>query len=641
MKQAGAHRVENLEQRLLLAWGDFPQLIDQDLAATSFPQINGAGQAVVALDTGVNFWHPALAGRIWTNPGEIPGNGIDDDRSGKIDDVNGWDFINNDNNPADDQGHGTMVAGIMVANHFINTGNRHGYAGDGREYQGIAPGAEIIPLRVVNSTNYLDVRRVEAALQWVIANYQRYDITAINMSIGMSPSDYAIIDDEMKTLWESGVFIAAASGNTGNTDGYMSYPAASPYAMSVGALNVNNTVNSITSRGVGLDILAPGNAVPYLNMGTDYELGGAGTSYATPFITAAATLIKQVNPNFSCDQIKQILKDSGANVYDSATGLTFKRLDVDNAIRLAFSRSGQTPPTAPTSTTGQTPFATTPIPIPGYIQAENFDNGGEGVAYHDLTSGNDGTAYRNTGVDLQPTNDAGGGYHVSHTKAGEWIEYTIQVGATATYDIAARVASYSTGGNFHIEVDGANKTGTMIVPSTGSWQNWTTVRKTGVNLSAGTHVLRLSMDTAPNGYVGNFNWLQITRSAVTAQRLAQDLTQAENYDGSSGVVKGSTNLSYVDAGDWVLYRGVDFSGGVDSFTARIALADAFAGRQIQLRVDSLDGPIIGSLTTRGTGGWGIYQEQTAAIAGIAGVHDLYLTFVGGDGVGNIDWFRFA
>jgi subtilisin family serine protease len=644
-RRIGGNLVEALEERRLLAWGAFPLLIDQDLAANSYPQYNGAGQTIVALDSGINFNHPALAGRIWTNPFEIPGNGIDDDNSGKIDDVNGWDFIGNDNSPIDDQGHGTMVAGLMAANRFTNTGNTRGYGGDSKEYQGIAPGAQVIPLRVANSTSYLDINRVQSALQWVIQNYRKFNIAAVNMSIGFGPTEYKVVEDELKTLYDGGVFLAASSGNGGDTHNYLSYPAASPYVAAVGALNMDDTINSTTSRGPSLDLLAPGNQVPYLSRGADYELGGAGTSYASPFAAAAGAVLKQVSSALTPAQILSILKDSGVGIYDSATGLWFKRLDLDSAIALAIARTGVTP--LPIPSNPQTPFNTTPIALPGTLQFENFDNGGQNIAYYDATPArNDGGAYRQEGVDLQVCYDTGGGFHVSHARAGEWIEYTVKVGATGTYDMDVRVASYDVGGGFHIEMDGVDVSGSLGVPKTGGWNTWTTVSKPGISLTAGQHVLRLFMEknNATNS-VGNFNWIKFTLAAtqisLPAQRKATDIIQAENYSAQNGVTKGSTNLSYVDGGDWVRYDGVDFGGGVGLFKVRIATADAYAGRTIELRFDSVDGPIIGKLTVQGTGGWGIFKEQTAAIQGLSGVHHLYLTFSGGGGVGNIDWFTFA
>jgi regulation of enolase protein 1 (concanavalin A-like superfamily) len=143
--------------------------------------------------------------------------------------------------------------------------------------------------------------------------------------------------------------------------------------------------------------------------------------------------------------------------------------------------------------------------IPGsLIQAEDFDHGGEGVAYRDVDSSNlGGNKYRQPqGVDIQPTSDTGGGVNTAYTKAGEWLQYTFDVPQGGTYTFDARVAYTAPGSRFHVEIDGANVTGSLLIPNTGGSQKWATMGKVGINLSAGTHVMRIVIET--NG--GNFNW---------------------------------------------------------------------------------------------------------------------------------------
>lgn len=157
------------------------------------------------------------------------------------------------------------------------------------------------------------------------------------------------------------------------------------------------------------------------------------------------------------------------------------------------------------------PYSGTPAILPGVIEAENFDKGGEGIAYHDTTSGNSGGAYRTTDVDIQSTTDTGGGYNVGWVAAGEWLKYTVNVTAPGRYTLSARVASKYTGGTFHIEANGVNVTGPIAIPNTGAWQTWTTVSKTGVSLAGGAQVLRIVIDAPVSGTVGNFNWLRVYR----------------------------------------------------------------------------------------------------------------------------------
>jgi subtilisin family serine protease len=158
-----------------------------------------------------------------------------------------------------------------------------------------------------------------------------------------------------------------------------------------------------------------------------------------------------------------------------------------------------------------TPFGGTAAPIPGLIEAENFDDGGEGIAYHDLTAVNSGGQYRQTGVDIEATADVGGGYSLGYVAVDEWLRYTVSVAAAASYTFEARVASPGTGGTFHVEVDGVNATGALAVPNTGGWQTWRSVLLGGIPLSAGTHVMRVVIDTnGPLGYFGNLNYFRWT-----------------------------------------------------------------------------------------------------------------------------------
>src|SRR5204863_534896 len=143
-----------------------------------------------------------------------------------------------------------------------------------------------------------------------------------------------------------------------------------------------------------------------------------------------------------------------------------------------------------------TPFTGTPIAIPGSFEAENFDLGGEGVAYHDNVPGNAGGQYRpSEDVDIILSTDVlGGGYVVNNFETGEWLAYTISVAASAQYDIELRASSVSSTGAFHVEIDGQNVTGAVSVPNTGDWNTFQWVGKTDVSLTAGQHLLKIVVD---------------------------------------------------------------------------------------------------------------------------------------------------
>lgn len=155
----------------------------------------------------------------------------------------------------------------------------------------------------------------------------------------------------------------------------------------------------------------------------------------------------------------------------------------------------------------QSPYGGVAHSIPGTIEMEDFDNGGEGTAYHDNDASNNGGQYRTAdGVDLEAA--SGGGYNIGWTNAGEWTEYTVNVANSGNYNLEARVSSPS-GGTFQIEMNGANVSGTMTVPNTGGWQSWQSVSVQNITLTAGQHIMRLAMNS------GGFNIDKVTFTAST------------------------------------------------------------------------------------------------------------------------------
>ncbi|WPQ66470.1 PQQ-dependent sugar dehydrogenase [Chitinophaga sancti] len=141
----------------------------------------------------------------------------------------------------------------------------------------------------------------------------------------------------------------------------------------------------------------------------------------------------------------------------------------------------------------QNPYFATPTPIPGKIEIENFDLGGEGIAYHDNSTGNAGNQYRTTeDVDLE--NCSEGGYNIGYVAAGEWLEYTIDVTTAAQYTLSVRVANPGAAKTMHVELDGQNISGNITVPATGGFQAWQTVSITTPLLTKGVKVLRVSLD---------------------------------------------------------------------------------------------------------------------------------------------------
>jgi hypothetical protein len=203
----------------------------------------------------------------------------------------------------------------------------------------------------------------------------------------------------------------------------------------------------------------------------------------------------------------------------------------------------------------QTPYSGTPIAIPGTIQAEDFDNGGEGVAYHDTDTVNTPGQYRATGVDIKLSTDTGGGYTVGYINTGEWLEYTINVATTGNYNIDTRVTTPFSGKTFHIEIDGVDRTGSLSVPVTGAWDTtYGTVTKSNVNLTAGQHTMRFYADTDSF----DVNYFNITAQTPLPGDLNLDHI-VNSLDWSYMNSVWFTADALADINDDGIVNGIDFS----------------------------------------------------------------------------------
>ncbi|MBK7406277.1 MAG: family 16 glycosylhydrolase [Phycisphaerales bacterium] len=154
----------------------------------------------------------------------------------------------------------------------------------------------------------------------------------------------------------------------------------------------------------------------------------------------------------------------------------------------------------------QTPYGGDAHPIPGRIEAEEFDEGWPEQAYWDSDPGNNGGAFRpDSDVDIEACNE--GGYNIGWIRQGEWLEYTVEVTSPGVYRLSARVASPG-GGRFALFVDGADRTGELAVPPTGGWQAWTTVTSADFALTRGEHILRFA-NLGDSAQSFNLNWIEL------------------------------------------------------------------------------------------------------------------------------------
>ncbi len=320
--------VESLEARQLFAWGATAIAVHQDDAAATYPTITGKGVTIAMVDTGVDYTHSGLGGGF--GPGfKVKG---------------GWDFVDNDADPMDTYGHGTNVAGILAGEPF-DFGGAH--------YSGIAPDAEIVALRIAKDGGGIADSTMEKALQWIETNYKTYGISIVNVSFGSgrytSPLFNGLLSDEFQKIRDLGMLVVASSGNEGTnfTGNGVAYPAADKNVYAAGALNTSGQISSFSERGSQLDVLAPGEEVPTTTKGNGYA-AAKGTSFATPFVTGGAALLKQVDPSLRGDDLMSILRASGDLLSESTTFLgnttvdNYSKLDLKQAISLAGARVGRT-----------------------------------------------------------------------------------------------------------------------------------------------------------------------------------------------------------------------------------------------------------------------------------------------------------
>ncbi len=161
-----------------------------------------------------------------------------------------------------------------------------------------------------------------------------------------------------------------------------------------------------------------------------------------------------------------------------------------------------------------TPYGGDPHPIPGTIEAEHYDRGAAGEVYYDNDETNRGADYRTgTQVDIEKRSDASNGHGIGWATAGEWLTYTVDVRESGTYTVEFPVASNKEGGTFHLEIQGTDITGPIRIPDTGGWQHLEMIQTEDVELEAGVHIMKLSMDTnGESGGVGDIDYMRFTKA---------------------------------------------------------------------------------------------------------------------------------
>lgn len=284
--------------------------------------LDGTGQTIAIIDTGIAFDHIALGGGF----GE--GHRV----------VGGYDFAEDDANPYDDGPtgfHGTHVAGIVGSSDL--------------KYRGVAPGADLVALRVFDDSGTTQLEWIEQSLQWVHDNLDAFEhpITTVNLSLGTSPNETYLesLNDELQQLKEDGVFISVAAGNSFGESGaeQLAYPASSEFVVPVASHDRDGQLSDFSQRASHV-LTAPGQSITstvpdhlFFGSRSDSFLGTSGTSQAAPYVAAASALLRQANEIVGVTDIDQDLLynqfiSTADSIYDSATRQSYSQINLAAAI---------------------------------------------------------------------------------------------------------------------------------------------------------------------------------------------------------------------------------------------------------------------------------------------------------------------
>jgi subtilisin family serine protease len=327
-------------------------------AASAWDVTTGSRDVVVAvIDSGIDLTHPDLAANLWVNPGEIAGNGLDDDHNGFVDDIHGWDFVDGDAVPQDGYGHGTHVAGII------------GAVGDnGLGIAGVSWRVSLMVLRVENDSGAGSTSAVLAALQYATMMRRDHGINVVVTNNSWeSPAGFSlVVQDVIRAQGEAGITFVAAAGNHGtNNDALPRYPANYdlPNVISVASLTPAGILSGTSDYGATtVDIAAPGTLIQSTWIHGGYGML-SGTSMAAPHVSGVVALVAAAKPGITVNQIRSAILGSARPVAALAGMVaTGGRLDARRALDAALGTTAAAPTPTPTPTP-VVPPAPAPTPV--------------------------------------------------------------------------------------------------------------------------------------------------------------------------------------------------------------------------------------------------------------------------------------
>lgn len=314
---------------------------------------------VAVIDTGVDTWHPDLVDSIWVNAKEIADNGIDDDHNGFIDDLHGWNFVEDNNDPrtsvfnvGDDKEsvrHGTVIAGL------IGESGNNGLDGTGLNWY-----VRIMPLRAITSAGTGALSNVTRAVDYAVAN----GANVISMSF-VGKTDEPSLRAALYRAYQKGVVVVAAAGNheqdeSGDLNKTPEYPACydlgqtQNWILTVTSVDALDQISYFSNTGKCIDIAAPGETIYSTERyapqyGYVDEFGGEweGTSFAAPLVAGAAALLKSVHLDWSPDQIITTLLTTADPIAakNPRMALTYGRLNIGTAVAISIATTTAILPT--------------------------------------------------------------------------------------------------------------------------------------------------------------------------------------------------------------------------------------------------------------------------------------------------------
>jgi len=287
----------------------------------------GATATIAVLDSGVDMDHPDLAPNLWTNPREVPGNAVDDDRNGFVDDVHGADVNGLSGDPTDRLGHGTAMSGVAAAR-----------GGNGIGISGVAPNARIMAVKVLDDRGVGSTDTLVSGMRYATA--QGADV--INLSVN-GPGHSLALDEAITAAEAAGIVVVASAGNDGaNRDQVPSYPASSNAGgvIGVGASTADHGLAHFSGWGPRtVDLAAPGEAIISTATGGGYALN-SGTSPAAAHVSGAVALLAAARPHATAAQLRAAILGGTDALSHDASMVSGGELDATRAVRRLMPSSG-------------------------------------------------------------------------------------------------------------------------------------------------------------------------------------------------------------------------------------------------------------------------------------------------------------